>query len=265
MQSRLLPEADPALMQPVTRSVTAPFEHVRTNTVLKDAVTESDGIRAILSCKGQTEEQLYSGMLVAIGRRPFTGGLGLEHTAVQTDAKGFIQTDAFGRTAEPHIYAAGDVAGPPMLAHKATHQGLRAAEHLAGIDTPATPCPVPAVVFTSPEIAWAGLTERAARQARRKVKVLRFPWAASGRALASGGTHGSTRLITDPETGIVLGAGITGTHAGELISEAVLAIQQGLHADTLAQVIHPHPTLSETIGEAAALFSGACIHLHGKR
>ncbi|MFQ5692045.1 MAG: FAD-dependent oxidoreductase, partial [Nitrospinota bacterium] len=211
---------------------------------------------------GGKKERTFERVLVAVGRTPNSGGLGLENTKVQVDERGFVRVDAQRRTAEPSIFAIGDVAGEPMLAHKATHEGRVAAEAVAGRKTAFEPNAIPAVVFTDPEIAWCGLTETRARAEGIRVKTARFPWAASGRAATLGGADGVTKWVIDPETGRVLGAGIVGPGAGELIAEGVLAVEMAALASDVSLSIHPHPTLSETLMEAADVFFGQSTHVY---
>jgi len=204
-------------------------------------------------------------VLVAVGRRPNSAGLGLENTKVEVDSKGFVKGDRQQRTADPHILAIGDVAGEPMLAHKAAHEGKVAAEVLAGHAAAFEPRAIPAVVFTDPEVAWAGLTETEARKQGRTIQTAVFPWAASGRAQSVGRPDGLTKWIIDPPSQRVVGCGIVGTGAGDLISEAVLAIEMGAHLRDLTESIHPHPTLSETLGDAAEVFFGTATDLYRPR
>jgi dihydrolipoamide dehydrogenase len=202
-------------------------------------------------------------VLISIGRKPNSAIPGLDKTRVQVDTRGFITVDPSRRTGEPGIYAIGDVAGEPMLAHKASHEGRAAVDAIAGDRNVAfEPAAIPAVVFTDPEIAWAGLTETDAEKQGRKVAVAKFPWAASGRAISIGRTDGVTKLVIDPETERVLGVGICGPGAGELIAEGVHAIEMGATAKDLALTIHPHPTLSETVMEAAEVFYGHATHVY---
>jgi len=188
---------------------------------------------------------------------------GLENTRVKVNQRGFIEVNESRRTAEPNIYAIGDVAGEPMLAHKASHEGRAAVDAIAGDrNVVFEPAAIPAVVFTDPEIAWAGLTETEAERQGRKVAIAKFPWGASGRAISLGRTDGVTKLIIHPESERVLGVGICGPGAGELIAEGVLAIEMGATAKDMAMTIHPHPTLSETVMESAEVFFGEATHVY---
>ncbi len=213
---------------------------------------------------GKTDGE-FERVLVAVGRTPNSSGIGLGSLEIGTDADGFIEVDAQRRTSLPNIFAIGDVAGQPMLAHKATHEGLVAAEAIAGKSAAFEPAAIPAVVFTDPEIAWCGLTEADAAEKGRRVEIARFPWQASGRATTLGRNDGLTKLVIDPEDARVLGVGIAGVNAGELIAGAVSAIEMGATAEDLALTIHPHPTLSETIMEAADVFLGQSVHLYKRR
>jgi dihydrolipoamide dehydrogenase len=199
---------------------------------------------------------------VSIGRRPNSAVPGLEKTKVKVNPRGFIDVDPARRTAEPSIYAIGDVVGEPMLAHKASHEGRVAVEAIAGERVAFEPLAIPAVVFTDPELAWCGLTETEAQKQNREVTVTRFPWAASGRALTLDRTDGMTKLVIDPKTERVLGVGIVGPGAGELIAEGVLAVEMGANATDVRMSIHAHPTLSETVMEAAEVFFGHATHVY---
>jgi dihydrolipoamide dehydrogenase len=210
-------------------------------------------------------EPTFERVLVAVGRVPNAGELGLETTRVGRDARGFVEVDAERRTAEPSIWAIGDVVGGPMLAHKAAHEGRAVASAIAGVAVAIEPAAIPAVVYTDPEIAWCGLTESEARARGRSVAIARFPWAASGRALTLGREDGLTKLVIDPETERVLGMGVAGPGAGELIAEGVLAVEMAALASDVALSIHPHPTLSETVMESAQAFFGRATHLHRPR
>jgi len=211
---------------------------------------------------GKTSSKEYEKVLVAIGRRPNSDDLGLENTKVTVTKQGFVEVNAQRLTTDPSIYAVGDVTGNPMLAHKASHEGIVAAESIAGKKAAFAPNAIPAVVFTDPEIAWCGLTETQAKNENRAIKVVKFPWGASGRALTLGRTDGVTKLIVDPETEKILGVAIVGPGAGEMIAEGVLAIEMGAVAADLKKCIHPHPTLSETIMESAESFFGHATHIY---
>lgn len=214
---------------------------------------------------GKQDEQKFDKMLVAIGQKPNSSGLGLENAGIEADEQGFIKVDEVRQTTADHIFAIGDVAGQPMLAHKASHEGRVAAEFIAGRKTAYEPKAIPAVVFTQPEIAWTGLTEEQAAEQGREVEVARFPWSASGRATTLGLTGGVTKLIIDPKTHRLLGAGMAGKDAGSLVSEATLAIEMAAVAKDLELTIHPHPTLSETIMEAAEMYFGEPTHVFRKK
>jgi dihydrolipoamide dehydrogenase len=212
--------------------------------------------------EGKEEEQNYDRVLVSVGRKPNSQIPGLEKTRVKVNEKGFIKVNSQLMTDDPFIYAIGDVVGEPMLAHKASHEGRTAIEAIAGQKVAFEPQAIPAVVFTDPEIAWAGLTETQAQTEKREVTVAKFPWAASGRAMTIDRTEGLTKLIIDPHSERVLGVGICGAGAGEMIAEAVVAIEMGALAGDLELSIHPHPTLSETIMEAAEVFYGTSTDIY---
>jgi len=229
-----------------------------------DSVEErKDGIAVTFTGEQAPEKPIvYDRILLSVGRKPNTENIGLEHTGIEVTDKGFVKVDEQRRTTEPSIFAIGDINGPPLLAHKASHEGKVAAEAAAGIKTAFEPRVIPAVEYTEPEIAWAGLTEREAEKQGLAVKVSKFPWTASGRAVTLGTQEGLTKLIADPESERLLGAAIVGTHAGELISEAALAIEMGAKMSDLSLTIHPHPTLSETLMEAADAFYGQSTHVY---
>jgi dihydrolipoamide dehydrogenase len=259
----LLPGVDRTLVRPLNDRLKKLFHKVFLNTKVLRLTEAAKGIQATLEGEEVTEkEPVFDRVLVAVGRRPNSQGLGLENTKVQVDEKGFVKVDEQRRTTDPDIYAIGDVAGEPMLAHKASHEGKVAVEAIAGEKAAVfDPRAIPAVVFTDPEVAWCGLTENDAKRQNREVKVVRFPWAASGRAMTLGRTEGLTKLVLDPETEQVLGVGMVGVGAGELIAEGVLAVEMAASAKDLALIIHAHPTLSETIGEAAETLYGTATHL----
>ncbi|MDQ7008408.1 MAG: dihydrolipoyl dehydrogenase [Acidobacteriota bacterium] len=262
MLPSLLTGADKDLVRPVAKSAKSAFEEV----MLEARVTGiekvgSGGFKVTIEAKGKTLERTFDQVLVAVGRKPNTGDLGLEHTGVKVDEQGWIEIDDQCRTAEPSIYAIGDVTPGPMLAHKASRQGKVAAEALAGHSAAFDNRAIPAVVFTRPEVAWAGLTEDQAREEGRPVKVGRFPLAALGRARTLGGPDGAFKVISDPDSGLLLGVGMVGPHASELVAEGALAIEMGATLEDLAATIHPHPTLSEGLCEAAEVALGAAIHI----
>ena len=263
MASGLLPGVDRDLVRVLSRRLKDRFTAVMLDTTVTALEEEPEGIRARFDATGATEgKQVYKKVLIAVGRRPQTGGLGLENTRVALDPRGFVQVDPQRRTHEPTIWAIGDITGEPMLAHKAAHEGRVAAEAIAGQKTAFEPQAIPAVVFTDPEIAWCGLTESQAKEQQRDVTVARFPWAASGRALTLGQSDGVTKLVIDPESQRVLGVGIAGSGAGEMIAEGVLAVEMAALASDLSLSMHPHPTLSESLMEAANVFFGQSTHVY---
>ena len=256
----LLNGADPDLVRPLQLRMQRRFKAIRLNTKVEKLDARKDGIAVTSTGPDGSTTELFDRVLVAVGRKPNTEQLGLEQTKIALSHKGFIQVDTQMRTAEQKIFAIGDVVGEPMLAHKASHEGLVAARVIAGQQA-AFDATIPAVIFTDPEIAWCGLTEEAAKTSGQHVTVARFPWAASGRATTLGRNDGLTKLVLDAESGRVLGVGICGAGAGELIAEGVLAIEMGAMAEDVAASIHPHPTLSETVMEAAETFHGQATHL----
>lgn len=263
MTQGLLPGVDRDLVGVLARRLEREFHAILLQTRVAGLREEAQGIRVTLEGPAVPDAQpIFDQVLIAVGRTPNSQGLGLESTRVTCDARGFVQVDARRRTAEPTIYAIGDVAGEPMLAHKASHEGRVAVEAIAGRQVAFAPYAIPAVVFTDPEIAWCGLTEAQAKQAGRAVQVARFPWAASGRALTLDRPEGVTKLVIDPETERILGVGIVGSGAGELIAEGVLAVEMAALATDMALSIHPHPTLSETLMEAAEVFFGQSTHVY---
>ena len=261
----LLPGADRDLVKPLQKRLANLFEAIRLETKVVRLEDRGDGVEVFFSGPEGETSQVFSRVLVAVGRRPNSDGIGLEQTGVVVDAKGFVEVDAQQRTADPHILAIGDVCGEPMLAHRASHQGKVAVEVLHGEPALFEPRAIPAVVFTDPEIAWAGLTEQEAAATGREVDVSRYPWAASGRAHALGRTDGLTKILVDPETDAVLGVGIVGPGAGELIAEGALAIEMGCSARDLSETIHPHPTLGETVAFSAENYFGVATEIYRPR
>jgi dihydrolipoamide dehydrogenase len=260
MLSGLLPGADRDLVRPLQKRLKGQFKSIQLNTKVASLTAEESGIVAELDGEGVESPQTFDRVLISIGRRPNSRRIGLESTQVDVDEKGFIKVDRNQRTADPNILAIGDVAGEPMLAHKATREAKVAVETLLGHPAEFDNVAIPAVVFTDPELAWCGLTENEARASQRDVKVVRFPWAASGRAQTLGRTEGLTKLLVDPDSERVLGVGIVGPGAGELIAEGVIAVEMGVVARDLADSIHAHPTLSETVMEAAESVFGQATH-----
>lgn len=264
MLSGLLPGADRDLVKPLADGLKKRFESILLNTTVTEMTESKNGIKVKFEGEDvETPEQEFDKVLISVGRKPNSENLGLENTSVEIDDKGFVKTDGQRRTAESTIFAIGDVAGEPMLAHKGTHEGRLAAEVIAGqqrlVFEPAT---IPAVVFTDPEVAWCGLTETEAEKEGREIKVARFPWAASGRATTFDRSDGLTKLIIDPETDRILGVGIVGVGAGELIAEGALAIEMAALVSDMGLTIHPHPTLSETLMETADVSHGNSTHLY---
>ena len=263
MTSGLLPGADRDLVSVVARRLGALCEAVMLETTVVGLAEDGDGVRVTLQGDAvEQPERHFDRVLVAVGRVPNSEIPGLERTAVKRDARGFVVVDAQRRTDEPTLFAIGDVVGEPMLAHKASHEARTAVEAIAGHKAGFEPGAIPAVVFTDPEIAWCGLTETQAKAQGRTVQVTRFPWAASGRAMTLDRPAGVTKLIIDPESEQILGVGIAGSGAGELIAEGVVAIEMGATAADLRLCIHPHPTLSETLMESAEVFFGQSTHVY---
>ncbi|EMI46364.1 dihydrolipoyl dehydrogenase [Rhodopirellula sp. SWK7] len=258
----LLPGADRDLVKPLAKRVDAMCEgRVFLNTKVGSVCEVDDQIEVTFEGPNKFGHERFDRVLVSVGRRPVTRGLGLENTKVVVNDRGFVVCDLQQRTADPNIFAIGDVAGDPMLAHKATHEGRVAAEVIAGKKVEFDKIAIPAVVFTDPEIAWAGITEEEAKREGRKVTVEVYPWAASGRAQALNLTNGLTKWLIDPETNRVVGCGIVGTGAGELIAEAVLAIEMGCEVTDITESVHPHPTLSETLMNAGEVYFGTATEI----
>lgn len=263
MLDGLLPGADRDLVSHLSKRIKSNFEEV----ILKSKVVEmkevKNGIKVTIENKdGNINDKVYDYVLMSIGRKPDTSDLGLENTKVNVSERGWIKVNEQLRTDDPNIYAIGDIVGEPMLAHKASHEGRVAVEVIAGEKVAFEPKAIPAVVFTDPEIAWAGLTENQAKEKNIKVNISKFPWAASGRATTLDRFDGVTKIISEPNTDIILGVGICGPGAGELIAEGVLAIEMAANLTDLKLTIHPHPTLSETVMEAAEVFFGQSTHIY---
>ena len=254
MTAGLLPGCDRDLVSVLKRRIDKKFTEIKLNTRVTDLKEQKNGVMVTVEDKqGEATKSLFSKVLIAIGRKPNGENLGLENTSIKVNDKGFIQVDAQMRTAEEHIFAIGDIAGEPMLAHKAYAEANVAAEVIAGRKAVFDPRAIPAVVFTDPEIAWCGLTETEAREQKIKIKTAKMPWRSNGRTLTLGRDDGMTKLIIDPDTDRLLGVAVAGPGAGELIAEGVLALEMAAVSEDLRKSIHPHPTLSETLYETAEM------------
>jgi len=262
---RLLRGADPDLAVALIRRLKELFTAIHFNTQASSIKEKENLVEVTLEGEAEKPHQTFDRVLIAMGRQPNTKDIGLDKTQVTVNEKGFVGVDEQQRTSDPKIFAVGDLAGEPMLAHKAFREGKVAAEAIAGRAAAFDVRAIPAVVYTDPQIAWAGLTEEQARKQGRPVRIERFPWKFSNRAITMGVSEGLTKILADPETGRVLGIGISGRDTEGLISEGVLAIEMGALVEDMALSIHPHPTLSETVGEAAEIFLGTVTHLMPKK
>jgi dihydrolipoamide dehydrogenase len=261
----ILAGADPDLARPVVNAARKAFKEIRLQAKVLKMATAGKQIKVEIEFEGKRIEELYDRVLVSVGRAANSADLGLESTKVTLDEKGFVKVNAHMQTSDPHIYAIGDIAGGIMLAHKAHKEARIAVENITGHGSSPESFVIPAVVFTDPELAWCGLTEAEAKAKGVPHEVVKFPWAASGRALSFDRTDGVTKMIIDPESERVLGVGICGAGAGELIAEATLAIEMGATAEDIALTVHPHPTLSETLMECAESFYGHATHTIGRK
>lgn len=261
LMDQIIPGADRDIVAPLMRRIEQRYENVRLKTKVTKVQSEKAGLRVTFEGPEGTREELFDKILSAVGRRPNGRLIGAEKAGISVDERGFITVDRQMRTSRENIFAIGDVVGQPMLAHKATHEGKVAAEVAAGHKSAFDARAIPSVAYTEPEVGWVGLTESDARSKGIAYKKASFPWAASGRALAMAGSDGISKLLFDPDSGRVLGAGICGPNAGELLAEVALAIEMGADAEDLSLTIHPHPTLSETIGLAAEIFEGTITDL----
>jgi dihydrolipoamide dehydrogenase len=257
----VLAGADPDLARPLIAKLRKQVKAILTSVTIKSAKKSSSAVAVTYSVGGVEKTEEFDRVLVSVGRKPNTEGLGLSNTRVKVNERGFIEVDGQRRTTDKKIFAIGDVAGEPMLAHKAMREGKVAVDAIAGHAAEFDPACIPAVVYTDPEIAWCGVTEAEAKTKGLDVKVTKIPWAASGRAAAMGRTDGLTKLIFDTKTQRLLGVGIVGAHAGDLISEAVLAIEMAAVAEDIGSSIHPHPNTSETLAEAADALFGRATHV----
>jgi dihydrolipoamide dehydrogenase len=262
MMPGILPGADRDLVSYLAKKLQKEFERTMLKAKVVEMKESENGIKVKIETENGTEEQVYNYVLMSIGRKPYTEGLGLENAHVTVNERGWIKVNKQMKTEGDNIYAIGDIVGEPMLAHKASHEARIAVDTIAGEKVAFEPLAIPAVVFTDPEIAWAGLTENQAKEKNISYEVAKFPWAASGRATTLGRSDGITKIILDPDTERILGIGICGPGAGELIAEGVLAIEMGANVTDLKLTIHPHPTLSETIMEAAEAFFGQSTHMY---
>jgi dihydrolipoamide dehydrogenase len=264
LEDRLLLGVDQDLVQPLHRRLETIFKTISLKTRVSALNENDDGVEVTFDGDIDNPQQTFERVLVAIGRKPASQDIGLENTNVKLDEKGFVVVDEQQRSSDERIFAVGDVVGGYMLAHKATREGKVAAEVIAGQPSAFDARAIPAVVYTDPQIAWCGVTEEQARKDNIKIDVQRFPWKFSGRATTMGAPEGLTKIIIDPDTQRILGVGISGRNTEGLISEGVLAIEMGALAEDMALSIHPHPTLSETEGEAAEIFLGSATHILSK-
>jgi dihydrolipoamide dehydrogenase len=263
MMDGILPGADRDLANVLAKRLDGLFHDIRLKTKVCSVKAMKRGLKVTFEdAEGNRKDETFARILVCVGRRPNSKVCGLENTDVELDSRGFIKVDGQQRSSVPHIFAIGDIAGEPMLAHKGSHEGLVAAETIAGHAAAFEPNAIPAVVFTDPELAWCGITENEALARGMHVRIARFPWAASGRATTLGRNDGLTKLVVDADSERILGMGICGVGAGEMIAEGVLAVEMAATADDLKLSIHAHPTLSESIMESAELFFGSSTHMY---
>ena len=266
MMDGLLPGADRDLVSHLSKRIKSKFDEIILNSKVIEMTEIENGIQVKIENKdGNTIDKTYDYILMSVGRKPDTSGLGLETTKVTVNDRGWINVNGQLQTNDDNIYAVGDIVGEPMLAHKASHEGRTAVEAIAGDKVAFEPKAIPAVVFTDPEIAWAGLTENKAIEQSISINISKFPWSASGRATTLDRSEGVTKIISEPDTNRILGVGICGPGAGELIAEGVLAIEMAATLTDLKLTIHPHPTLSETVMEAAEVFFGQSTHFHKRK
>jgi dihydrolipoamide dehydrogenase len=265
LMDQIIPGCDKDLVTPLFRRIKKQYKNIWLESKVTSIQAQSKGLKVSFEGKGAPESELFDSVLVAVGRRPNGKIIAAEQAGVNVDEQGFIAVDKQQRTNVSHIFATGDIVGNPMLAHKAAHEGKVAAEVAAGHKAAFDALTIPNVAYTDPEIAWMGLTENQAKQQGIEYDKAAFPWAASGRSLSIGRKEGVTKLICEKGTGRVLGAGIVGTNAGELIAEAVLALEMGADAEDVGLSIHPHPTLSETLGFAAEMITGTITDIYIKK
>ena len=265
LMDQLIPGCDKDLVKPLHNRIKKQYKNIWISTRVTAIESQKKGLKVSFEGKGSPENEIYDRVLVAVGRRPNGKLINAESAGVNVDDTGFISVDKQQRTNVPNIFAIGDIVGNPMLAHKATHEGKVAAEVIAGMKTSFDALTIPSVAYTDPEIAWMGITETEAKEQGIEYEKGVFPWAASGRSLSIGRNEGITKLLCDKETSRVIGAGIVGTNAGELIAEAVLAMEMEADAEDISLSVHPHPTLSETLGLAAEMIDGTITDLYLKK
>ena len=259
----LIPGADQDIIRPLQRKLKKQFESIiLSSKVLNIEAKKNNTLEVTIEGGAGKSKEVYNKVLIAVGRKPNVDLLKLENTEISLDESGFIAVDVYQQTTVKNIFAIGDIVGNPMLAHKATHEGKVAAEVASGVPSAMDARAIPSVVYTDPEVAWVGLTETEAKKSQIEYEKGEFPWAASGRAIAVGANQGKTKILFDPETKKVLGVGIVGPSAGDIISEGALAIEMGADAVDLGLTVHPHPTLGETIGMAAEAFEGTITDLY---
>jgi len=261
MQDQLIPGCDKDLVRPLMQRIKKQYDNIFLETQVKNIEALPEGLKVSFNGKDAPETAVFDKVLVAVGRRPNGHLIDADKAGVNVDERGFIYVDKQQRSNVKHIFAIGDVAGNPMLAHKASHEGKIAAEAVSGMTTEWRALTIPSVAYTDPEVAWMGLTENAAKAQGIAYEKAAFPWAASGRSLSIGRKEGVTKLLSDKQTGRILGAGIVGTNAGELIAEAVLALEMGASVEDLALTVHAHPTLAETLGFSAEMIEGTITDL----
>jgi dihydrolipoamide dehydrogenase len=262
LMDQLMPGADTDLVKPLAQRIAKRYKGIHLKTKVVEAKAQKNGIKVAFEGDSIPDTAIFDRVLVSIGRSPNGNAIGAEKAGVQVSERGFIPVDRQMRTNVAHIFAIGDLVGQPMLAHKATHEAKVAAAVCAGLKSQFDARVIPSVAYTDPEVAWVGVSEREAKEKGLKVGVGKFPWTASGRALGIDRTEGFTKLIFDEDTHRIVGAGIVGPHAGDLISELALAIEMGCEAADIGLTVHPHPTLSESVGMAAEAYEGTITDLY---
>lgn len=259
----LVPGADKDILRPLVLKLKKQFKSIMTSSKVVEVKPQKDGkLNVVIESNGKKEDHVFDKALVSIGRKPNTSMLNIESTSINVSDSGFIGVDVYQRTNVENIFAIGDICGNPMLAHRATHQGKVAAEVACGHAAAFDVCAIPSVIYTDPEVAWAGLTEKEAIEKEIPFKKSEFPWAASGRAIAIGANQGKTKILFDPDTKQILGVAVVGPGAGDIISEGMLAMEMGSDAEDVSLTVHPHPTLGETFGMAAEVFEGTVTDLY---